>query len=119
MFAAIILALGVVEGLLKPGLLSTLLDMGGSVLSLLLVYCVCTTTSNLLHSIGQEALSQRGNTVIKIMAGCTLVSLVCQALGFIPIINIAAALVSGIAGLVMTAGSVLYLMFLYGSCRVL
>ncbi len=118
-FAAIILALGVVEGLLKPGLLSTLLDMGGSVLSLLLVYCVCTTTSNLLHSIGQEALSQRGNTVIKIMAGCTLVSLVCQALGFIPIINIAAALVSGIAGLVMTAGSVLYLMFLYGSCRVL
>lgn len=118
-FAVLVLAVNLVSGLLGEGILSSVLDMASSVLNLLMVYGVCNTTSNLLHSIGQESLSQRGGTIVKLYTGCVAVSVVCQALGLIPIINIAAALVSGIAGLVLVVGYVLYLLFLYSSSRVL
>ena len=118
-FVVLGLVANLISGLVGDGFLGFLLDAVSEVLSLLMVYGVCSTTSNLLHSIGQEELSQRGGTVIKIYAACTVISIVCQALGFIPIINIAAALVNGISGLVMVVGYVMYLLFLNGSGKVL
>lgn len=118
-FAAALLAAGLISGLLQPGFLSSLLGLASSVLNFLVVFSVCNTTSNLLHSVGQEALSQRGALVVKIFAACTAVSLLCQLLSIIPIVNIAAALVSGIAGLVMVVGYVMYLLFLNNSSQAL
>ena len=119
-FAALALVLSVVAGFLdQEAFLRSLLMAAGEICNLLMVYSVCTTTSNLLHSIGQEELSQRGGTVIKIYTACTAISIVCGVLGIIPIINIAAALVNGISGLVMVAGYVMYLLFLNGSSKVL
>ena len=118
-FAVLSLVINLISGFLSEGFLSSILDMASEVVGLLMVFSVCGTTSNLLHSIGQEALSQRGTTVIKIYTACTAVSIVCQVLGIIPIINIAAALVAGISGLVMVVGYVMYLLFLNGSSRVL
>lgn len=118
-FAVLVLAVNLISGLFGEGLLSSLLDVASEVLSLLVVFTVCNTTSNLLHSIGQEALSQRGGTVVKIYTACTAISIVCRVLGIIPIINIAAAVVNGIAGLVAVAGYIMYLLFLYSSSKVL
>ncbi len=118
-FVALVLMVNFISGFKGEGFLGSILDMASEILSLLVVFSVCNTTSNLLHSIGQEALSQRGTTVIKIYTACTAVSIVCQVLGIIPIINIAAALVAGISGLVMVVGYVMYLLFLNGSSKVL
>ncbi len=118
-FAALILVVNLISGFFGAGLLGFLLGVASEILSLLVVFTVCNTTSNLLHSIGQEALSQRGGTVIKIYAACTAVSIVCQVLGIIPIINIAAAVVNAVAGLVAVAGYIMYLLFLYSSSKVL
>ena len=117
--AALVLAANFIAGLLGEGFLRFALEAAASVLNLLMVYSVCTTTSNLLHSIGQEELSQRGGTVVKIYTACTAISIVCGVLGIIPIINIAAALVNGISSLVMVVGYVMYLLFLNGSSKVL
>ena len=118
-FVALVLVVNFVSGFLGEGLLDSLLDVVSEVLGLMVVFSVCNTTSNLLHSIGQEELSQRGGTVIKIYTACTAISIVCGVLGIIPIINIAAALVNGISGLVMVVGYVMYLLFLNGSGKVL
>lgn len=118
-FAALVLAANFIAGLLGEGFLRFALEAAASVLNLLMVYSVCTTTSNLLHSVGQEALSQRGRDIIKIYTACVAVSLVCTVLGVIPIVNIAAALVSGLSSLVLLAGYVMYLLFLNGSSKVL
>ncbi len=118
-FAVLALVINLISGFLSEGFLSSILDMASEVVGLLMVFSVCNTTSNLLHSIGHESLSQRGATVVKIYTACTAVSIVCQVLGIIPIINIAAALVAGVSSLVMLVGYVMYLTFLYGSSKVL
>lgn len=118
-FVALVLMVNFISGFKGEGFLGSILDMASEILSLLVVFSVCNTTSNLLHSIGQEELSQRGGTVIKIYTACTVISIVCRVLGIIPIINIAAALVAGVSGLVMVVGYVMYLLFLNGSSKVL
>lgn len=118
-FVALVLMVNFISGFKGEGFLGSILDMVSEVLNLMVVFSVCNTTSNLLHSIGQEELSQRGGTVIKIYTACTAISIVCGVLGIIPIINIAAALVAGISGLVMVVGYVMYLLFLNGSSKVL
>ena len=118
-FVALVLMVNFISGFKGEGFLGSILDMVSEVLNLMVVFSVCNTTSNLLHSIGQEELSQRGGTVVKIYTACTAISIVCGVLGIIPIINIAAALVNGISSLVMVVGYVMYLLFLNGSSRVL
>ena len=118
-FAVLSLAASLVSGFLQPGLLTSLLDAAGVIFSLLVVFSVCSTTSNLLHGLGQEALSQRGALVVKIYAVCTAVAVVCAVLSFVPIINIAAALGSAIASLAEIAGDVMYLLFLNSSSKAL
>lgn len=118
-FVALVLMVNFISGFKGEGFFGSILDMASEILSLLVVFSVCNTTSNLLHSIGQEELSQRGGTVIKIYTACTAISIVCRVLGIIPIINIAAALVAGVSGLVMVVGYVMYLLFLNGSSKVL
>ena len=118
-FVALVLMVNFISGFKGEGFLGSILDMVSEVLNLMVVFSVCNTTSNLLHSIGQEELSQRGGTVIKIYAACTVISIVCQALGFIPIINIAAALVLAVSSIVQLVGYVMYLLFLNGSGKAL
>lgn len=118
-FVALVLMVNFISGFKGEGFLGSILDMASEILSLLVVFSVCNTTSNLLHSIGQGELAQRGGTVIKIYTACTAISIVCGVLGIIPVINIAAALVNGISGLVMVVGYVMYLLFLYGGSKAL
>ena len=122
-FAAVNLLISLVFSVLQvmqiSGLLADVLDVASDILSLLMVYVVCNTTSNLLHSLGNETLSQRGQTIIKIYAVCTVISIVCRVLGIIPIINIAAKLVSVVAALVQLVGGIMFILFLYSSSKVL
>lgn len=118
-FAFAVLVVSVISGALGESVISGVLEAGNEVLSLLLVYSVCGTTSSLLRSIGQDAISGRGNTVIKIYAGCTVVFLVCRVLSVVPIINLAAGVMSAAASIVEVVGYVMFLLFLYDSSKVL
>ena len=116
-FVALALVVDLIAGFVSRGLFGSLLDVAGNVLNLLVVFTVCNTTSNLLHSIGNEALSDRGGTVVKIYTGCTVISIVCGVLSIVPIINIAVALVSIVSAIVLVIGYVMYLFFLNDSSR--
>lgn len=83
------------------------------ILGLLTVYYVCMAASHLLSAKGDQACADKGGTVWKLYAVCTLVSIVCAVLVLVPIINIAAALLLIIVALVMFVAGILYLVFLY------
>lgn len=118
-FVAVGIVVNLVAGFIGEGFLNSVLSVAGEVLDLLAVVQVCTTTSLLLHSVGNEPLSRRGSTVMKLYVACTAVSIVCGILSVVPIVNILAGLVSVVAAIALVVGYVLYLMFLYGSSKAL
>ena len=93
-------------------IVGTLLTIVNTVLGFLIVNGVCQTTGNLLHSVGNEALVDRGNTVSKIYFICTIINVVCTIIGIIPIINILSGLVNAVASIVLLVGYVMYFTFL-------
>ena len=113
------LVLSIVGAFVGDGFLATLISLCGSVLSLLIVYYVCITTANLLHSIGEENLSSRGRTVWMINLICTVVGVVIGLLMYIPVLNILAMAASVIMVIVQLIGYILYMMFLNGSYKAL
>lgn len=99
--------------------LATPLSIASILVSLGIIYFVCITTSNLLHSVGEEALSQRGITVWKINLLCTALSVVLVLLMVIPVLNILAAIGEIAVTIAEIVGYVLYMMFLSGSYKAL
>ena len=118
-FVAAGIVVNLIAGFVGEGFLNSVLSLVGEVVSLLAVVQVCTTTSLLLHSVGSEKLSRRGETVMKLYVVCTAVSVVCGILSVVPIVNILAGVVAVVAAIAQMVGYVLYLMFLYGSSKAL
>ncbi len=103
----------------SEGILASLLSIVSTLLSLGIIYFVCITTSNLLHSVGAEALSQRGITVWKINLICTVVSVALIVRMFVPVLNVLAAMGAIAVAIAEIVGYVLYMMFLSGSYKAL
>ena len=113
--------LGIVVNLItKDGsILRSLASLVQTVLNFLVVNAVCQTTSNLLHSMGKDDLAEKGNTVSKLYFICTVISVVCALVGFIPIVNILAGIASFVGHIITIVGYVLYLSFLSSGGRAL
>lgn len=99
--------------------IGALLTIISTVLAFIIVNGVCQTSGNLLHSKGNEALVDRGNTVAKIYFICTIINVVCTVIGIIPILNILSGLVSAIASIVLLVGYIMYLTFLSSGSKAL
>lgn len=121
LFAIIGVVVGVIIGRVPEdaGLLRALLGIVQSVLNFVVVNAVCRTTGLLLHSLGNEALSQRGDTVSKLYLACTAITVVCTLVGSIPILSILAGLAGFVGAVISLVGYVLYLGFLNSSSQVL
>lgn len=114
-----VVVVGVLRGIAGEGVLSMLLNIASIFLSLAVVYYVCITTSNLLHSIGEETLADKGVTVWRIYLAVGIVSIVCSVLLFVPVLNVLAMAVSVVAAIAQLVGYILYLIFLNGSSKAL
>lgn len=114
------LVLGViVSWLLDSGsFLYSAANLLSTLLSLLIVYLVCTTSCRLLAGL-DSAVAARGGTVVKIYVLCTAVNLVCSVLALIPLVNVVASLLSLVANIAQIVGYVMYLTFLYSGSRAL
>lgn len=119
MLTIINIIVSLVSSFAGDGVFGTLVGIVSSVLSLAVIYFVCITTANLLHSVGASELERKGNTVWTINLVCTIVSVAVMLLAYIPIVNILAAVVGVISALVALVGYIMYLMFLNGSYKVL
>lgn len=103
----------------SDGLLGSLLSIISTIISLAIIYFVCSTTGNLLLSQGESALAQRGQTVWTINLVCAIVSVVLSLLMWIPLLNILAVVGVIVVMIAELVGYILYMMFLSSSYKLL
>ena len=88
-----------------------------SILSLVVIYLVCTTTAGLLEVKGDLGTAARGRFAWKFYGGCTALVVVCSILSLIPLVNILAMVVIVPASTASVVGGILLLIFLYRACK--
>lgn len=93
------------------------LNIVTSILSLVVIYLVCTTTAGLLEVKGDLGTAARGRFAWKFYGGCTALVVVCSILSLIPLVNILAMVVIVPASIASVVGGILLLIFLYRACK--
>lgn len=94
------------------------LNIVTSILSLVVIYLVCTTTAGLLEVKGDLGTAARGRFAWKFYGGCTALVVVCSILSLIPLVNILAMVVIVPASIASVVGGILLLIFLTGPAKV-
>lgn len=102
----------------KHILIQGLLSIVSAALSVLIVYSICNATAFYLTEKGAAALAAKAN-VWKLYAALSLAFVICTFLLFIPILNVMAMVIMLLAGIILVAASILYLVFLYQSYKTL
>lgn len=99
--------------------LGTLFSLADEVLSLLVVYFVCSAVGEALEYSGYSNVARTGRMVWWINLACFLVTIAIKVLAMIPILNILAVIASYLILIVSLVGGILYLVFLYESFQAL
>lgn len=114
------LAVSILNALFSTGVFGTILTLVKTVLSLAIIYFVCTSVSDVMTKNGANDVAKLGHTVWIINLACTVVSVVITIIALIPLLG---AVIAGIAGVLLAIasliGGVLYIMFLYKSSKAL
>lgn len=116
------MVIGILANFFSGGFMGGVLSILKNIVSFLVVYYVCTSTGHLLSGMNMaQAYTQaeRARTIWMLYAVCMAISIACGLLSYIPIINIMAALVSVVTAIVQLVASILYLIFLYNSQKLL
>lgn len=113
-----LLVLAIISIFIPEGLFSTIFSLASDVLSMAVVYLVCSATSALLIGL-DSALENRGALIWKLYLGCTLLNIILSLLVLVPIIKIFAAILMVLSFIVLLVASILYMVFLYKSQAVL
>ena len=95
-----------------------MLGMANTILSFLSVFYICKATAGILWGVDQTLVSRAG-LIWKLYGLCMVISLICELLMYIPIINILASIVTFIIAIVQLVAGILYLIFLWQSQKVL
>ena len=93
------------------------LNIVTSILSLVVIYLVCTTTAACLRSKATWHGSP-GTVCVEVLWGLHGLVVVCSILSLIPLVNILAMVVIVPASIASVVGGILLLIFLYRACKV-
>ena len=99
--------------------ISGVADIVGKIISLAIVYFVCTSVAAVLKSEGHAGIAAKGEKVWSINLICTVVSVICSILALIPLINIIAGIASFVIVIVSIYAGILYIIFLKQSSEAL
>lgn len=110
--AILILVLDFLARGLRFLVLGPLLELAGNIVSMVVIYLVCSTTSLLARSLGRPDLAEEGKRVWKLNLVCYLIQIVFAALLMVPLIGWLALVSLLITGFVMLIGGVWYVLFL-------
>lgn len=112
-------AVQLVNGFLAPdGFLGSLFSFASAFINAMIIYFVCNTTSSMLQNL-DPAVASLGQKVWKGVMLCTAVEMICIVLAIIPLINVVALIFGGAASIAQVVISILYLVFLWKSQKVL
>ncbi len=99
--------------------LSGICGIVDAIISLAIVYFVCTSVAAVLQSEGHAGVAAKGQKVWNINLVCTIISVICSILAIIPLINIIAGIITFIVAIVSIYAAILYLIFLKQSSEAL
>ena len=112
------MVVSVLNAIFKTGIVGTIFTLAGSVLSLLVVYYVCTSVAEALQTKGAADYARKGLTVWKINLVCTIITMVITVLNLLPFMVFVTAIVTVVVGIVSLVAMILYMIFLYNSYKV-
>lgn len=112
------LAVNIIGLFFNHGFISGMLGMANTILSFLSVFYICKATAGILWGVDQTLVSRAG-LIWKLYGLCMVISLICELLMYIPIINILASIITFIIAIVQLVAGILYLIFLWQSQKVL
>ncbi len=104
---------------IPDSLLQSILGIAEDIISLLIVYFVCTSVAAVLKVAGALDEANMGNLVWKINLACYGVSIVIGVLLFIPGLAAIGKVLAIVTGIAMVVAGILYIIFLYKSSRAL
>lgn len=113
------IVVSIVGAFFKTGFLHVLFSIASDVLSLLVVYYVCTSVAEVMNQIGASDIAQKGLTVWKINLVCTVISVVATIIGLIPLIGLVSTVINVIIAIVGIVAGILYMIFLNKSYKAL
>ena len=113
------MVVSVIGSFFKTGFLNALFTIASDVLSLLIVYYVCTAVAEVMNQIGAADVAQKGLTVWKINLVCTIISVVATLIALIPLIGAVGTVINVVITIVEIVAEILYMIFLNKSCQAL
>ncbi len=102
-----------VGNVLKSHTASVVLGIVATVIQLGVIFFVCNTTSNLLHSANQEAVSKLGTLIWKVNVLCVVAAVIINVLSVIPVLRLLAIPLSILLVVVQLVADAAYILFLY------
>lgn len=99
----------------STGLLYSLLNIAGEIITLLITYFVCTSVAKVMREIQVNEVADKGIRVWRINLGCTVASVILGILVLIPGFNVFAGVAALVVAIISLVGSILYMMFLSAS----
>lgn len=119
-FTIVNLVINVLSSFLKNvAVIGTILSIAQSIISLLVIYYVCTSVSDVMNKTGHADVAQQGNTVWKINLVCYIVEIAITILALIPVLGVLAVITSAVVGIVSLVAGILYMIFLNKSAQAL
>ncbi len=110
-------AVSVLNAIFTKGILGGIVDIARAAVSFLILYFVCTAAAALLTDKGDRAQADKAKVIITLNLVCTVVSVVCILVGWIPVINIIAGVTAVLSAIVAIVAMVLQLIFYYKSSQ--
>lgn len=99
-----------------PSAVGSVIGLVSDVLSVYVMYKICTITSALLMPV-DPVVASKGKTAIHLYIGAIIVAFVCGLIAAIPILNILAYLAVLGAGIAVVVSVIVYVVFLYSAIK--
>ena len=114
------LIISVLSGFFGTGFLSTVLAIVNDILALLIVRSVCLSVADVMDSLGHQEIAGKGRTVWQINLVCYVITIILSIIAIIPLLGVVLAAFGGIiTGILSLIASILYMIFLSKSYKVL
>ena len=111
------IVLSFISMFLEKGTLESVISLVSNIITYVIFYYMCTTTSTLLRDVGDRENASRGDSVWNLTKICLIITGICVVLLFIPFINLLASLALIVVAVMAIVANILYLIFIYRSAN--
>lgn len=111
------LAVGFLSAFFPEGFMKGLMDIVIALVGFCITYFICTAAGVLLAEKGDMEQAAQAGLIWKLHAACTVVSILCTLVGWVPVLDILLGVASALSSIVSVVGYVLLIIFYYKASK--